>query len=639
MKDWLWFIFFCFPLVAPAQIWQNSTTSAGIEHFQRSGSMFGGGVAVVDIDEDGWLDVVVTGGTNDDVIYYNNRNMTFRREIEGLRHNFVKNYTTTSVNYLDYNNDGCTDLLFGTLNPNATVILLSGDCQGWFRDRTSQSGLDFKGQTLGTLILDVNQDGLEDIYLLNYIEINGLLQDSSNQVIGFDHQCAPNILYINQGDGTFMDQTEAYNMAGCGCTLAAQQTEHDGQLAVLLANDFGEWLCPNEFFVLNGQTFEDIAPSVGLDAAMFGMGIGAADLNHDGKLDYYITNIGNNTLHLSQASVFYERADSLAIANEWQMDSTYTTGWGVAFMDADLDGDQDLFVANGYIPSAPFLRTAFDDHSVYFTNEEGVFVQSNRIVLDQTIGRNRGLAKGDFDNDGDEDLFLQAVLLTDMEANTNGQPAQLLENIQSNDHRWLAFRLDIDGRDDYGLRIKVFADQEVWTQHYLSGGSHASQHAHSLHFGLGAIEKVDSITIKWPNQPVRSYNDIHTNQLYAINPKIRTIEIMGCTNTAGEDYNPLATRSITCSSLVTAVSGGSSSEAVSVWPNPATDVLYAEFKNARFQSINISDLFGRQMVMSKDITIKDEVVSIDIKHLPSGLYVLTIFTDDQNVKFQKFIKS
>ena len=174
-----------------------------------------------------------------------------------------------------------------------------------------------------------------DIYVLNYIDTLIFERDASGEIIGFDHQCIPNMLYLNNGDFTFSEMTAAYQASGHGCALAVAPVFLDnGNRGIYLANDFGEYLHPNEFLWFNEDTntFEEQAATMGLDQAMFGMGIAVGDIDGDLDLDYYVTNMGKNVLMENVDGKYVDRADVDGVDDTFANEIERTTGWGTFFL-------------------------------------------------------------------------------------------------------------------------------------------------------------------------------------------------------------------------------------------------------------------------------------------------------------------
>ena len=497
-----------------AQTFQEVSLSAGIDHYCYHPDLLGGGVAVFDFDNDGWEDIYLTGGHRRDKLYKNLGNGQFVEVGIAAGLGFTENVVTQGVVTGDIDNDGDRDI-FLTTDKGFPNYLLINDGQGRFEDSGRDNGITEASWTTAATMGYFNLDGWLDIYAVNYIQQLGFVF-TNGQVSGFAHRGYANFLYINDGAGGFTEVAAPYQAddQGCGLAVAATDYDQDGDPDIYIANDFGQWVVPNVMLQNQypQQGFTDVSAAAQVNAAIYGMGIAIGDYDEDGKLDYYTTNIGRNVLlHNEGNGVFSDVTDSMQVANIY-VDSVFATSWGTAFLDYDNDSYLDLFVANGKIPTASFLSTSYwDPNKLYRNPGTGaafVDVSTQAGIDDSTQGR--GMAWIDYDLDGDLDIF---VAVTDAHVTTHNH-ALLFRNDLANENHWLKVRLTgtVSNRDAFGAHVRVFAGGRSWIREIDGGSSHLSQHSSVAHFGLGAIEQIDSMVISWPGGNTQRFAQFPANQ-------------------------------------------------------------------------------------------------------------------------------
>lgn len=614
----------------------------------------GGGAAFFDYDHDGFEDLFITGGVRKNSLYKNLGDKTFANvsALAGIED--LDLVSSSGVALGDFNNDGCDDLFLTTFD-RFTNRLLINNCDGTFSDLSGEAGITHISNSTGAAVLDINNDGFLDIYVINYVENARFIMDSEGRVIGFDHDCYPNLLYINQGDGSFSEQAEAFGVAnlGCGLAVAATDLDEDGFTDLYIANDFGQWIEPNAAY-LNldpGAPLLPVEPAAGLNSAIFGMGIAIGDLDDNGRKDYYVTNLGPNHFLSQDAPMrFSERAEEFGIENE-TVNGQNVTGWGTFFFDVDHDTDLDLFVANGSVSTLPFLNTVQQDPDRLFINQGiGMFSQSpsfDEVSSDQS---NRGAVYADYDLDGDLDIFSVAVDISD------GQHvhSSFYENLNETGN-WVSLKLvgsEIN-KNAFGAKTIIFAGNKSLERELYNSGTYASQSSQFLHFGLGNHALIDSIQVYWGGaHAVETFYELPANQRIRLVQASETYEIMGCTDPENAYYNPLATyndacwnpklrgctdpasplfnpESIvddgTCDDLVLSTDEErEESLAISVYPNPFTDAFVIASKwPLSHKQVQILNLAGRSVSNFK-VSIIPNGISIDMHELASGVYFLRI---------------
>lgn len=608
--------------------------SANINHIHSTPTLIGGGVCMDDFNRDGWDDFAVTGGNGDDLVYINQRDKTFSKY--RLPHNRHKISTTTAVISGDFNNDTCPDLIYTTLDKSEGLTYLQGNCDGTFMDVSSLNEIDDKGPSTGMVVVDVNSDGLQDLYVLNYIEEQKFIRNEDDQITGFDHDCHQNILLINKGNFLFENLTSSFNAGGEGCALAATYlTVADSISGIYIANDFGAWLSPNEFLVYDhiSNSFKDKASDFGLDIPVYGMGIALGDYDNDQMEEIYVTNIGSNYLLKNKDGFYVDQSIELNVENQYA-EGLQSTSWGTVFFDVENDGDLDLFVSNGEITTAPFLQIAKKDPSTLFLNNHNAFMN---VTLEYDLGddaRNRGVASGDIDHDGDIDLILTTISLNN-NTNQNSLRYKLFENKIAAGN-YLKIKLIDRSLNEYpfGAVVRIYSDSIVQQRTMYSSGTFASQNTPTVHFGVGS-NIIDSIEVIWPSKEKHIYYSITTNQFIQIIEGEPEFDVLGCMDEQAADFNEEATLSISCAdSLSTSVNELAN---IGIHYNSLVhDELIVSVDNSRVQLfIVIYDIYGK-MIHSEEM--KNQELSIDFSSQIRGTYFFKARTIGQKDFTGLFVK-
>ncbi|MBO0939551.1 VCBS repeat-containing protein [Fibrella sp. HMF5335] len=493
------------------------TQAAGINHqFRVFEGMFGGGACVLDFDNDGYEDVFLTGGMNDDILYHNNRNGTGRKTTftnvyakSGLTG--TRNFVTQGVTAADVNRDGWVDLFITTITtknkrqprggpsiPRAMNLLYlnNGNSRNGgpiFRDATREYGLDqLQSFSTGASFGDVNADGYPDLYVGNYFqEFRGELSVINDATVVGANQIAKGYLLINQKGKSFVDAYDDYGLTykGFGFGGVFTDMDNDGDQDLIINHDFGYKRTPNLLLEnqYSSKKFVDVAEARKMDLGINSMGTAVGDYNNDGWMDYYFTNIRFNQFMVNGGAgkPFANQTQQAGLMN-------FAISWGANFADFDHDGDLDLFVANGdlnpnCVPMADF----------YFDNNSGHFTDNARAMGLNDYGIGRGSVVFDYDNDGDLDLLVvnQKPVLS--------YPTASVTHLYRNDAahgNWLKVTLHGLEAEMHGIgsRIEVVAGGRHMIREIDGGASsHISQSSTIAHFGLGAATVVDSIIVTW----------------------------------------------------------------------------------------------------------------------------------------------
>jgi enediyne biosynthesis protein E4 len=400
-----------------------------------------------------------------------------------------------------------------------------------FRDATEGSGLTGKRWGTSAALLDYDLDGSLDLVVVNYLsfrrdEISA--RDSGEcKWKGLPVMCGPegltavhDQLYRGNGDGTFSDVTAEAGFrpddAGFGLGVTTLDYDGDGDTDVYVTNDS----TPNFLWENQGDgTFVEVGFRRGVDLdsngkEQAGMGIACGDVNEDGLPDLFVTNFSgeNNALYQSRASKtgraprFSDRSHSAGVGGP----SMQLLGWGTGMFDVELDGDLDLFVLNGHVyPQAdsPGTDTTYAQPDQLFVNKGGGIFDEHPLAVGPDLV-SRGGAFADLDGDGDID-----VVATQVEG-----AIQIHENTTTNDNRWIAFALDVEGgnRDGLGARVEItVGERRSVTEIRTSSGFQAAVPARA-HFGLGSAERVDSVSVRLPDGRTRRFENLVAGQVHRL---------------------------------------------------------------------------------------------------------------------------
>ena len=515
-----------FPLQSMAQGFTDVSDDAGINFIVYHEEFMGGGVAFFDYNNDGFEDIYITGGRDQDRLYHNNGDGTFTDVSVSAGFEDTNAVMSHAVTTGDIDNDGFREVFIGTkgftsgdLRRQAHGLLYYNNGDGTFTDISVTAGITDSTWTAGASFGDFNLDGYLDIYAANYVEQVGFIRDSITDVIsGFAHTCFPDLLYINNGNNTFTEiaSAEGIDKAGCGLAVATTDFDNDRAPDIMVANDFGEWVEPNVLLENNYPTmgFTDISQGSGADVGIYGMGIAIGDYDEDLDLDYYITNLGRNVLLRNEGNgSFVDVATSAAVENT-NIDTLFATSWGTAFLDYDNDTYLDLYVCNGHVPATSFIETSVSDpNKLYRNNQDGTFTDiANALGVDNHhIGR--GMAMTDYDNDGDLDIIVTVLNEFIIEPDSS-EHVILYRNDLDNEHNWLKVKLiGVEtNRDAFGAHLLLTAGGRTFLREVGGGSSHASQNSGIVHFGLGNIAEIDSLLIHWPGNGTQVITDVPLNQ-------------------------------------------------------------------------------------------------------------------------------
>jgi hypothetical protein len=478
----------------------------------------GTGAAFLDYDEDGDLDLFVVDGRRLEEVPEGAGNRLYRNVGEGR---FVDATEASGLTrqgwgqgaaFSDVDNDGDPDLLV-TYFGAALLYRNRGD--GTFVECGDASGLSQDGWHTSAAFADYDADGFDDLFIARYVDLD--LENTPEPggapncfFMGIAVMCGPkglpparSVLYRNRGDGSFQDVSEAAGVGivpeyGLGAVWS--DLDDDGDVDLYAANDqSGHNLYRND----GRGRFQDTALADGVafnedGRAQAGMGVDAGDYDNDGLFDLHVTNFSHdyNTLYRnSGAGYFLDVSFAAGVAEP----SYLFLGWGTGFQDFDRDGFLDIFVANGHVypeVAKEEIESDYAQRSLLFRNlGDGRFAETGeRAGLEEPLA-GRGAAFGDFDDDGDVDVFVTHM---------NGKPA-LYRNETETSRHWIGLRLvgRESARDALGAKINVVSGELSQIREVRSGASYLSQSDSRVFFGLGDRTRVDRIEIRWPSGRVQ----------------------------------------------------------------------------------------------------------------------------------------
>ena len=530
-----------FPYALPAASvgfrFVDVTGNAGLR-FQHNSGAYGGkllpetlgsGCAFLDYDADGWQDILLVNSMDwpghkrqrtTMKLYRNNRNGTFTDVTQpaGLD---VEMYGM-GVAVGDYNNDGFPDIFISCVGQSR---LFRNTGKGTFLDVTKASGLLGKqGLSSSAIWFDYDRDGFLDLFVCNYVHWTAETDvfcslDGKNK-----SYCTPEAyrgdtcwLYHNRGNGTFEDVTATsgiFDSSSKSLGVAMLDYDQDGWQDLLVANDTQ----PNKLYRnLHNGKFKDAAVEAGLafsedGKARAGMGVDVADYDNSGKPGIIITNFDNEMLGLYHATG--QAYDDVAMQTGLGAASRNTLGFGCVFFDADLDGLLDIAVANGHIDdTVRHIRG-----NVGYAQPAQLFLNLGRGKFRDIAGEvgggydspkvGRGLAVGDFDHDGDQDLLLT----------TNNGPAYLYRNDQLSGNRSIVFHLTgtKSNRDAIGANVRIFFNGQTELRVVRSGSSYLSQSELPVTFGVGKQDVIERVVVEWPSGQSQEHAKLRTGKSYHI---------------------------------------------------------------------------------------------------------------------------
>ena len=521
----------------PAVPFSDRTRAMGIDFRHQNGASaqkhlvetMGSGCALLDYDGDGRLDVLlINGGRTPDSPPFEPGPHALYRNLGGGRLEEVTPEAGLEapadygmgVAVGDYDNDGDPDLYLTYFGPNR---LYRNNGDGTFSDVTRGAGVAGAEWSTSAAFFDYDRDGAPDLYVVNYLDAT-FERNPPCEVKGIRAYCHPrhyagvaDRLYRNLGGGRFRDVSRSsgiLNPEGKGLGVVAADFDQDGWVDLYVANDSVR----NLLLKNNGDgTFVDLTLLSGTGynsqaQAEAGMGVDAADYDGDRLLDIFVTNydLETNALYRYQGNwMFGDERWRSGLARK----DRFLLGFGTGFLDFDNDGDRDLLVVNGHVVDnieriQPDLSHPQPDQ--LFENRGGRFLEHEPFYRWSAerprVGR--GAALGDIDNDGDIDVLV---------SNCGAEPALLVNRIGASKN-WIQLRLTgtDSSRDAVGTRLTL-ATADGWQSDQITGGgSYLSAGDPRVHFGLGEVDRVEEIRIRWPSGKEEILRDIPANRILQV---------------------------------------------------------------------------------------------------------------------------
>jgi hypothetical protein len=499
-----------------------------------------GGVGLFDCDNDGKLDIVMVNGSTVDrykqggdllvTLWHQDADLKFTDITE--KAGLTRRGWGMGVAVADFDNDGNLDLFVTGYGGNA-LYRNKGNCV--FEDVTDKAGVRGGGFSTGAAWADYDRDGNVDLFVSRYVhfDINDLPAFGSTKFCRFKGapvQCGPwgmegetDLLYHNRGDGTFeevskkagVDDPEKYY--GLGATWG--DYDNDGWPDLFVADD----ATPNHLYHNNHDgTFTDEALVGGIalngeGQALGSMGVTWGDYDHSGRLSMFVTEFADqpNTLYRNLGAVgSTQEFEDVAMPSRLGQPSLPLVGWGTAFFDMDNDGWRDLFVANGHVyPQMDTVKgsAAYAEPMLLHRNlGNGTFEEVSHAagLADVPLQSRRGAAFGDIANNGNVDIVVLNV----------GEPPSLLLNTNKSPNHRVLFHLvgTKSNRAAIGARVTIHAGGMTQFDEVRGGGSYLSQNDLRLHFGLGSAAKIDSVEVRWPTGKTEIYKEVAGDKIYTM---------------------------------------------------------------------------------------------------------------------------
>lgn len=493
--------------------------------------VMGGGVAWLDFDGDGLIDLYATNGCplwDRDELQSPHANQLFRNRRDGKFSPVEDNSGTGDTRYgqgcavADFNADGFPDLFVANYGRNT---LLVGNGDGTFDDVTVTAGVNDESWGTSAVWFDANRDGLTDLFVVNYVN----LQRSNHDICtysGVTGYCGPggwdgvaDNLYLNNGDGRFrLSTTDGVvdSKMAKGLAVAVCDFDSDSLPEIYVAND----MAPNFLLTQKHKTgsddasglFHDVAPGAGCAVSGDGkneasMGVACSDFDNDGKVDIFLTHYFNNknTLYRNLDGLLFEDNSrrSRAAATSYQ-----ALGFGTVAADFDLDGDNDLFIANGHVLGEKHTPNGMkpqllenDGHGFFDDASDRCGDYFSQLVI------GRGVARGDYDNDGKSDLAVSHV----------DRSMAVMHNETRVSHHFIGFQLiPVDRVYPVGGRIVVIDGDVQHVVPIVGGGSYLSSSDPRIIVGLGENSGPVDVVVQWPGRATQTFDNLSSGEYWQL---------------------------------------------------------------------------------------------------------------------------
>ena len=491
--------------------------------------VLGGGVAILDFDLDGFPDFYAVQGADwpwqpgqqryVDRVHRNLGDGEFADVSVPAR--LAEDGFGQGVTVGDFNSDGFPDVYVANIGFNQ---LLQNNGDGTFSNVTESSQLNSDAWTSSCFMADLNGDGLPDIYEVNYLNDSDVFTRVCNTEYG-PISCSPRVfhaaqdqIWLNVGDGTFQNVTAGSGIDvpdGKGLGVVAADIDNNGTLDIFVAND-----TTANFLFLNSSSgsaiaFKDIAAESGVNLSSRGlpqacMGIATTDLNADRRIDLFVTNFekDSNTLYLSNGSGYEDATRTAGLVTP----GFGYVGFGTQFLDADLDGDDDLLIANGHVQNLSKGGTPFEMPPLFLANQgDGTFVQAESLQVGPFFAESflgRAMARLDWNRDGLADVLIASL----------DRPPALLNNRSKPLGSFISLRLigTRSSRDAIGACVTLQADGKIQYRQLTAGDGYETSNQRELVFSVGDAEAVQKIEIRWPAGTTQTFEAVRSGGHYVV---------------------------------------------------------------------------------------------------------------------------
>jgi len=549
------------PTLNAQLLFSEEAGNLGCDNTSYGTGYLGAGISFFDFDGDGWDDLTLSSEFGSPLRFFKNTAGIFSE----INLNISNFYGVKSVQWVDFDNDGDYDL-FVTSNETGTNVLYGNDGSMNFTNITVEAGLlIWDHQTYGGSWGDFNNDGWLDLFICSRTAITPL-------------PLLPNILYKNNGNGTFSDVSVAagispnHHRSFCSAFF---DYNNDGWQDLIIANDRND--TENQLYRNNGDdTFTEVGAAAGVNFVMNAMSTTIGDYNKDGWLDVYMTNTsqGNVLIKNNGDGTFTDVAASTGTLME-------SVAWGSVFLDGENDGDQDLYVSSSFPNNSQHLSSAF-----YENDGSGNFTIPVNIGFENDLAESYGNAIGDINNDGLPDIAVLNFAPTDI---------YLWENQTNIQNNW--FKVKLEGvqsnRMGVGSWIEISVNGDKQYNYTLCGEGYLSQNSAYEFFGIGDATAIDYVKVTWLSGTID----------YIENPPINIAA------TIIEGSNSLGVSEIE-NSLVD----------IQIIPNPSNGLLTVYSANVlESASIYVYDVLGNRIWVA---TLDSVYTTIDLSAHSAGVYFL-----------------